>query len=221
MKFVKITAAFAALAVAGCSTQVENARSENFEPVFPVEAIETEYSLPSGGIYSTSGQGLFATDRRAKQVGDLLTVQFTERFSANKSQTAGTARTDNFNVALPGAIFPKFDGSGLTSSSQQAFSGSGSAAQSNSLTGRLSVSVVRVLPGGNLEILGQKKMTLNNGDEYVRISGIVRPADISAQNVILSERIANAQIEYIGAGQVADAGKQGWLRRGLNTVSPF
>jgi flagellar L-ring protein precursor FlgH len=85
----------------------------------------------------------------------------------------------------------------------------------------LSVSVVRVLPGGNLEILGQKKLTLNNGDEYVRLSGIVRPADISAQNVVLSDRIANAQIEYIGAGQVADAGKQGWLRRGLNTVSPF
>ena len=80
--------------------------------------------------------------------------------------------------------------------------------------------MVRVLPGGNLEILGQKKLTLNNGDEYVRVRGIVRPEDITSNNVVLSDRIANAEITYIGAGDVADAGRRGWLSSVLTSISP-
>ena len=72
-----------------------------------------------------------------------------------------------------------------------------------------------------MEILGQKKLNLNNGDEYIRISGIVRPEDISAGNLILSNRIADAQITYVGAGEVADSARQGWLSRFLRQVSPF
>ena len=72
-----------------------------------------------------------------------------------------------------------------------------------------------------MEILGQKKMLLNNGDEYIRLSGIIRPEDISANNVIVSNRIANAQIAYIGAGDTADTGKKGWLSKALSSVSPL
>ena len=86
---------------------------------------------------------------------------------------------------------------------------------------QMSVTVARVHDGGNLEILGQKKLTLNNGDEYIRVRGIVRPEDISSNNVVLSDRIANAEIKYIGAGDVADTSKVGWLQRTLTTVSPF
>jgi flagellar L-ring protein precursor FlgH len=80
---------------------------------------------------------------------------------------------------------------------------------------------VRVLPGENLEILGQKKLTLNNGDEYIRVRGIVRPEDITSNNVVQSDRIANAEITYIGAGDVADTGQQGWLSRVLTSLSPI
>ena len=72
-----------------------------------------------------------------------------------------------------------------------------------------------------MEILGQKKLNLNNGDEYIRISGIVRPEDISASNLIASNRIADAQITYVGAGEVADSSRQGWLSRLMRQVSPF
>ena len=109
----------------------------------------------------------------------------------------------------------------LATGGGQNFTGSGSAAQSNSLTGQVSVHVIRVLPGGNLEILGQKRLTLNNGDEYIRVQGIVRPEDISSDNVVQSDRIANADIKYIGAGELADTGKQGWLGRTLTAVNPF
>jgi flagellar L-ring protein precursor FlgH len=211
----------AALTVSACSTQVQNAASEDFAPVYPASAVETTRQMPSGGIYTDTSPGLFAMDRRASRVGDILTVQFSENFTASKNQSVATNRTDSFDIKLPGAIFGAFTGDGLNTNRASAFGGSGSAAQSNALSGRLSVTVVRELPGGNLEILGQKKMTFNNGDEYVRLRGTVRPSDITADNVVSSDRIANAEIQYVGAGQVADAGKQGWLRAGLNTVSPF
>jgi flagellar L-ring protein precursor FlgH len=81
--------------------------------------------------------------------------------------------------------------------------------------------VVRVFQNGNLEILGQKKLTLSNGDEYIRVHGIVRPQDINALNVVSSDRIANANIQYVGAGDIASSGKKGWLTRILDTVDPL
>ena len=81
--------------------------------------------------------------------------------------------------------------------------------------------MVRVFQNGNLEILGQKKLTLSNGDEYIRVQGIVRPQDINALNVVSSDRIANANIQYVGAGDIANSGKKGWLTRLLDTVDPL
>ena len=72
-----------------------------------------------------------------------------------------------------------------------------------------------------MQITGQKKLLLNNGDEYIRLSGIVRPEDITADNIIVSNRIANAQISYVGAGETADTGKKGWLSKALSTISPL
>tara|TARA_Y100000994_G_C15514379_1_gene368920 strand:+ start:69 stop:446 length:378 start_codon:yes stop_codon:yes gene_type:complete len=109
----------------------------------------------------------------------------------------------------------------LASSGESKFSGSGSSNQSNSLTGLISVHVVRVFTNGNLEILGQKKLTLNNGDEYIRVSGIVRPRDISSDNIVQSDRIANADINYIGAGDTARSGKKGWYTKMLETITPL
>lgn len=208
--------------LASCSTQIEEAESELYAPVFPVaEEPVLPQAMPTGGIYSPTSMGLFATDRRAAVVGDILTVDFSERFSARKSQTAGASRNSDFQINIPDALLPGFDDARLNSGASSGFSGKGSASQSNSLTGRVSVSVVRVLPGGNLEIMGQKKLTLNNGQEYIRLSGIVRPIDISADNVVLSDRVAHAVIKYVGAGDIADTGKQRWLQRVVSVVAPF
>ncbi len=216
-----IPAALALAALAGCSTQVEEAESALYAPVFPVDAVAQDRQMPSGSIYAGHARGLFAADRRASAVGDILTVEFRERFAARKSQAADTSKSDSFAVDIPDVVAFGFDDSRLTGGTTRSFSGEGSASQSNSLTGRVSVSVVRVLPGGNLEIMGQKKLTLNNGQEYVRVRGIVRPSDISADNVVRSDRIAHAEIKYVGAGDVADTTKHGWLRRALTAVSPM
>ena len=204
-----------------CGTYVEDRRSIDYEPVY----FQDERTLDQesfGSIYQPNMGSLFSMENRASRVGDILTVSFTESFQATKSQNASTSRSSETSVNLPTVVDNMIPGTDLFSSSgENSFSGSGSTAQSNSLTGSVSVHVVRVFENGNLEIAGQKKLTLNNGDEYVRVSGIVRPKDISADNVVQSDRIANADIDYIGAGDIARSGKKGWYNRVLETLSPI
>ena len=165
-------------------------------------------------------------------VGDILTVTFNEIFAATKAATAASSKADAFAVTLPTGLpnivtggFATDDsgvnGGGLTAGTNRTFSGAGNAAQSNSFTGSLAVTVTRVFPNGNMEVAGQKEITLNNGNEYVRVKGIVRPEDISATNVVSSTRLADAQIRYTGSGHLADASKPGWLSQFMRAISPF
>ena len=206
---------------ASCSTHVENLASEKYEPIIPQSSKIEQYLKPSGAIYSSNSGGLFATDRRASDVGDILTVQLTEDFAASKSQSASAAKSDSFSVDLPAILDANGNDANLTAGGATTFSGTGAAAQRNSLRGQISVTVTQVHNNGNMEISGQKKLLLNNGDEYIRLSGIIRPEDITADNIIVSNRIANAQISYIGAGDTADTGRKGWLSRALSTISPL
>jgi flagellar L-ring protein precursor FlgH len=210
------------LAAAACTpTYIEEKESEAFAPVYPEDAYADSNALPTGGIYTASSGGIFASDRRAARVGDILTVQFAERFQASKSQSASGSRGNEYALDMPDALTMGLDNGVLDAGTDQSYQGRGQAQQSNSLTGRLSVQVVRVLPGGQLEVMGQKRLTLNQGNEYVRLTGVVRPEDISADNVVQSDRIAHAMIKYVGAGVTHDTSRPGWLRRGLDAVSPL
>ena len=207
--------------LSGCGTYIEDRRSIDYAPIYTPEELP-EDAPAFGSIYKPNKGSLFAMEGRANQVGDIITVAFTESFQATKSQNAATSRSSANSVTLPPVVDNMIPGADLfTSSGENTFTGSGSTAQSNSLTGSVSVHVVRVFDNGNLEIMGQKKLTLNNGDEYIRVSGIVRPRDISADNVVQSDRIANADINYIGAGDIARSGKKGWYTKMLETISPI
>ena len=226
-----LVAALLTQALAGCSTYVSQLEGQAFEPVDPAVNLASEQ--PSNGAIFRSGQsGLFATDQRARRVGDILTVTFNEIFAATKAQTAASSKADAFAVTLPTGLpniltggFATDDsgvnGGGLTAGTNRTFSGAGNAAQSNSFTGSLAVTVTRVFPNGNMEVAGQKEITLNNGNEYVRVKGIVRPEDISATNIVSSTRLADAQIRYTGSGHLADASKPGWLSQFMRAISPF
>ena len=215
------------LSAGGCATYVENQASLAFEPIYPHANLATDEGVPTGGIYKASSNGLFASDIRARDVGDILTVSLLETFTATKSQSAASAKNDSFAVTLPTGLPNMFTGgydknaAGLNAGTARSFAGSGNAAQSNSLTGFLTVMVTRVFDNGNMEIAGQKKLRLNNGDEYVRLTGLIRPEDITANNVVLSNRIADAEIVYVGAGEIADSSRQGWLSRTMRTISPL
>lgn len=212
---IRVVAIFLMSTLTGCSTYLENEASVEFQPVIPQE---NSHMRPTGGsIYLPGATGLFAVEKRASKVGDVLTVALNESFLATKSQSASAAKSDKTAVTLPNFLNI---GENPSFGSEQAFKGSGAAAQSNSFTGLVTVSVVRVLQNGNLQLLGQKKLTLNNGDEYVRVSGIVRRGDISPLNVVNSNRLANAEITYIGAGDVADTAKRGLLTRLFSAINP-
>jgi flagellar L-ring protein precursor FlgH len=224
MRLTYIITLFCALLLSACSTYVEDVASEQFMPVIPDETEEER--IVDGAIYSGKSKGLFATERKASKVGDIVTVALNESFNASKSQSAATGKTDSFGVTLPTGLLTDLVGKSAKAAdygfgSTQAFNGTGTASQSNAITGLVSASVVRVFDNGNLEVLGQKKLTLNNGDEYVRVRGMVRPQDIGAGNIVNSNRLANAEITYIGAGEVADTAKRGWLSRLVTVVSPL
>ena len=227
--------------IVGCSTYVENKIAEDFTPIHEEISFEEKDSTIDGAIYDEKSSGFFASDRRAKNIGDILTVTLNESLSASKSTTNTTSKADTFGVTLPpifsnGAatksVANQFDnklgiGNGgvdstdFAAGANQSFSGAGTAAQSNTLSGSMTVTVVRVYPNGNLEIKGQKKLVLNDGSEYLRLSGIVRPEDISASNTISSSNVADAKITYTNSGVYAVSTKPGWLSKIFREITPF
>ena len=208
--------------VNGCSTYVEEANNKQFTPLTPSFEEFNKDEPSNGSIYSTSSAGLFSSDRRAKKVGDILSVTLSETFSSNKAVTNSSGKTDNIGVEVgPTGIMRNFAGLGGSASKTNSFSGSMATNQSNSLSGTLSATVVRVFPNGNLEIKGQKKLRITEGTEYIRLTGIIRPQDISTSNSVSSAKIAEAQIEYVGAGILDSASKPGWGSAFFRAISPF
>jgi len=158
----------------------------------------------------------------ARKVGDPLTIVLVENTQASKSSSSKLDSGGGFSLTPPstGAL-SLFKPSDASVSGARNFNGKGTADQSNSLSGEVSVTVVAVYPNNTMLVQGQKRVTLNRGDEFVQIKGIVRIADISADNRVLSTRVADARIAYTGKGDVARAGRQGWLGRFFSVISPF
>ena len=158
----------------------------------------------------------------ARRVGDPMTIVLVENTQASKSSSSKLDSGGGFSLTPPstGAL-SLFKPSDASVSGARNFNGKGTADQSNSLSGEVSVTVVAVYPNNTMLVQGQKRVTLNRGDEFVQIKGIVRFADISADNRVLSTRVADARIAYTGKGDVARAGRQGWLGRFFSVISPF
>ncbi len=171
----------------------------------------------TGSLYNPATFTGLATDRRARRVGDLISIRLVERTSARKSSTADASRDGGLSLSPPSFV-------GIakqSATSNQSFKGSGTAAQDNLLSGEISVTVARVLPGGILAVAGEKRLTLNRGEEQIQVSGLIRAEDIAADNSVASTKVADAHIRYSGTGQVADQSKQGWLARFFAKVSPL
>ena len=223
-KFISVAALVGS--VTGCSTYTEQVVSQSFQPAETPVILAKSANL-NGAIFQPGRSGLFATDQRARRIGDILTVSFNEIYAATKAQTAASSKKDAFGVTLPTGLPNMLTGgfdknpAGLNAGTTRSFAGSGNAVQSNSFSGLLSVTVVRVFDNGNMEVQGQKELTLNNGNEYVRVRGVVRPEDISATNIVSSDRLADAQIRYTGSGHLADSSQPGWLSQLMRTISPF
>lgn len=207
------------LLLAGCAS-VDQARvlpdDPDFAPILP-EPEETEV-VSTGSLFRTNYVNNIYSDSKAHRVGDIISVILSESTQAQKNaktelKKANSAQLDP--ITGFGALPINFKGDAIQFGINQTndFKGDSKSNQGNSLSGNISVHVLRVLPNGNLIIRGEKWMTLNNGDEYIRLTGIIRPQDITSDNTITSQKIANARIQYAGTGTFAEVNEQGWLSK--------
>jgi flagellar L-ring protein FlgH len=212
-------AASFAILVAVTPSNARKTSEESFSTSRPL--ISAPATTP-GAIVSVDYYAPLTSGARASRIGDILTVVLMERTTASKSNSATTDRSGDIGLTPPSTgplkIFKPTD---VNSGGAQSFKGKGETAQSNALSGEVSVTIAAVYPNGTMLIRGEKQLTLNRGDERIQISGLVRMADITPDNRIPSTRVADARIRYTGKGEIARASKQGWLQRFFSKVSPF
>jgi flagellar L-ring protein precursor FlgH len=211
--FAMVAAAFA---LSGCVTPP---KEPDYSATWP-EPAPTQESA-NGAIYQVGHDVALFENAVARRVGDTLTIKLNETTTAQKSSSTTTSK--NTTVDMPG---PTIAGRPVTVNGTEVlnmsvdnsadFDGKGDSKQSNRLVGDITVTVAQRLPNGNLLVRGQKWITINQGREYVRIQGIVRPIDIDPDNSISSLKVADAQIGYGGKGALNDANTPGLLARFFN-----
>jgi flagellar L-ring protein precursor FlgH len=224
-------ATFTAAAVAVAALVPTPASAGLFGRSKPAEDYSAAAPLPPGPAPAAATGSIFQINDgyaalyegwRARKVGDPLTIVLVERTAASKSASSKLDSSGGFGITPPSmGPLKLFDPAEAAASGKRNFDGKGQADQANSLSGEVSVTVAAVYPNGTMLVQGQKRVTLNRGDEYVRIKGIVRTADVDLNNRVPSTRVADAQISYTGKGDVARASRQGWLGRFFSAVSPF
>ncbi len=201
--------------MSGCTTVV-GARPGKYPPAIPPQPV---VAAPTDGtVYQAPTAITLFDDVKARRIGDTITIVLNERMQASKSASTDASKASDFNSGNPvlGGQKPTLNGLEVLNNvwkSEQTFAGKGSSSQSNKLNGSITVTVYDVLPNGNLLVRGEKWLTLNQGEEYVQISGIVRPTDIRTNNEVPSYKVADARITYSGNGAVADSNKPGVLAR--------
>lgn len=212
------------LLLSGCAGMQQP--QANYRPVYPPSAAPPAQT--EGSIYQAGYNVALFEDIKAKRIGDTITIVLQERTQASKDAKTETSKDNSVALENPTLLgsTPQFNVPGVVPlasnrnnnlsvglSSAQEFKGEGTSSQGNSLSGNITVTVIDVLPNGNLAVRGEKWLTLNQGDEYIQISGVVRPVDVRPDNTVLSGQVADARITYSGKGFVADSNKMGWLSR--------
>ena len=174
-----------------------------------------------GSIYaSRSGKGMrLFQDNKASDIGDLLTIMLVENTTATTQAKTSVGKKSGIGMAAPTiAGGTPIDGLSFGIDGSRDFEGNGNSAQSNKLVGQLTVRVIQDLGNGNLLVRGDKQLRLNQGDELVQVQGIVRSADITPDNKVTSDRVADARIVYGGRGTLARSNAMGWLGRFFNSA---
>lgn len=224
------------LTLVGCN-HFDSPNDPSYAPVMP--DIQPELTPDMGSVYHP-GRGLsLYEDIKAHKIGDLITVIFTEQMDASKEAETNFDKSSTANIIDPTILstmadfgLPKWlpipllttDNLNLETkiNGTREFEGSSDSEQKNKLTGKITVMVSQVYPNGNLYVRGEKWININHGDEFVRVSGIIRSEDIQPDNTIESHRIADARISYSGRGTLTNATKPGWLMKVItSSLWPF
>ncbi|WP_238985341.1 flagellar basal body L-ring protein FlgH [Nitrosococcus halophilus] len=211
--------------ITGCAAQAPKP-DPNFAATRPGATPPPQHH--NGAIYHAGYEISLFTDYRARQAGDVLTIVLEERTDAEKESDTAIDKETSYSLTNPTLLgsavqfdtpkwFPlasnKNNSLEMAAAVEGAFSGSGDSSQNNRLDGHITVTVAEVLPNGNLIVQGEKVITINQGNEYLRISGIVSPRDIQPDNTVSSLRLADVRLAYVGDGATQDANRMGWLTR--------
>ncbi len=196
----------------------------------PPEYAQQETKRAPGSLWSEANPSLFE-DARARRVGDTVVIVLDEQTSARCDASTSLGREGSTNMSISGLFgllaaikraVPDLDTENLLGlDSESDFEGDGRTVRNNKLQGRIAVHVRRRLPNGDLYIEGNKVVMVNNEELHIYVSGVVRPVDVTGDNTILSSRIADAQVELGGRGDLSDQQRPGWLSRIINKVTPF
>ncbi|MFT4025184.1 MAG: flagellar basal body L-ring protein FlgH [Novosphingobium sp.] len=216
-----LLAATAIAAAALAAPALAKKPPQGFQPAVPAPAAPAPAT--AGSIFNVNaGYAGLVEGNRAKQVGDMITIVLVEQTTTSKTVSTKQDRSGGASITPPseGAL-ALASPEALKASSQSSFKGGGNTTQTNSLAGEVGVTIVEVRPNGTALVRGEKRMLLSQGNEWVQFSGIVRLSDVDQQNRIRSNQVADARIEYTGNGSIQRSGREGWLSRVFNIVSPF
>ncbi len=213
--------ALAAAVLAGCQSVPP---TNVHQPMTARPAPRTGNAYANGAIFNAASVRPLFEDRRARFVGDTLTINIVENTSASTSSSSSANRKSSITASVPtvtGLPGKNFQGLGLSAETENDFSGKGAAAARNVFTGAITVTVIEVLDNGNLLVSGEKQVAVGHGQEYIRLSGVVNPSFIGADNTIASSRVADARVEYKESGYISEAQIMGWLARFFLSFMPF
>ncbi|MDR1162442.1 MAG: flagellar basal body L-ring protein FlgH [Candidatus Accumulibacter sp.] len=214
--------AAALLLILGACTTVPPTNIHQPMTVRPPE--RTAILAASGSIYQPGASRALFEDRRARFIGDTMTIVIAETTSATANSNTQLSRESNISASvplisrLPGK---SFQGLQLSAESTNEFNGGGTATARNVFTGNIAVTIIEVLPNGNLLVSGEKQVAIGTGTEYIRLSGVVNPYYITSANTISSANVADARIEYKESGVLSEAQVMGWLSRFFLSFLPF
>lgn len=204
------------LLLAGCESPALLVHKNDAAYAPPEDFAMPPAQVQGGGLYNANYNWSLTQDRRAYRVGDILTVKLDESTQASKQARTNFGKKNDVSIGIPEAFGHSVDKLAGSIDGNRNFNGNATSQQQNSLRGAITVAVYKVLPNGVLAVRGEKWLTLNQGDEYMRVTGLVRAEDIERDNSISSQRIANARISYAGRGALSDANSAGWLTRFFN-----
>ncbi|MBS0609550.1 MAG: flagellar basal body L-ring protein FlgH [Proteobacteria bacterium] len=190
----------------------------------PVAATPRPTGPATGSLFHAASYRPAFEDRRARLVGDIVTIQIVEQVSAKQNSTSSIDRSASTSAGI--SAFPFIGASklgklDLGGKSANQFSGKGGTESSNTFTGTVTATVIEVLSNGHLVVAGEKQIGVNENVDVLRFSGTVDPRSLQPGSVVASTQVANARVQSRGRGAQSEAQAMGWLSRAFNSVAPF
>lgn len=222
--WVTILIGILAIGVGGCATSQAPLKITSTPQIEPVPPRISPPTPAEGSLWAPRTSANLYADLKARNVGDIVTINIVESARASKNATTKTARDSSLGASWSGVLAKlagDWVGSEQTVDFKNEFDGKGETTRSSQLNAYITAQVIHMLPNGNLVIQGSRQVQVNNENQFINIRGVIRPVDISSNNIVLSTFIADATIELTGQGVISDKQRPGWLARILDWVWPF